>query len=236
MNEYWHRFLIHGAYILGAIAALFLILQHFSPPPAPVHGPVVVFTPSPVEHEAQAAIDALQAVAQAKTGASVLQQPAIAVIRDSGMVKGLSDAQIAQLLSALKAKTAEKVAVGSKLVGPSPAPTPSDAFFQQVYSADYTATTHALQDTKIKTDVSITRQEVPPSRVGSFISAGGSGISFGIYRHKQYELDLAGVSIGTHISPAVSVQYLLPHTSLGIGPSVIYEHGARIGVAATVHF
>jgi hypothetical protein len=236
MSTDWHNTLRHALYVLGGVVALFLVLQHFAPAPEPVHAPVAVFTPSPVEHEAQAAIDALKAVAQAKSGVSVLQQPAVAVIKDTGMVKGLSDAQIAQILSALKPKTVEKVAVGTKVVGPSPAPTPSDALMQQIYAADYSATSNALKDTTIKTDVTISREEIPASRIGSFISASGSGLSFGIVRHKQYELDLAGVERGAHIAPAASVQYLIPHTSLGVGPSVVYDHGARWGIAATVHF
>lgn len=240
MNEYWHQTLRHYGTLLiaGTVTVVlgFAALQHFAPPPAPVHDPVAVFSPSPVEHETQAVIDALKVVAQSKGQASILEQPAVAVIRDTGMVKGLSDAEIAQILSALKPKTVEKVSVGTNVVGPSPAPTPSDAIFQQVYAADYAATTKALQATTINTNVNISREEIAPSRVGSFISAGGAGLSFGIVRHKQYELDLAGVDVQGHIAPAASVQYILPHTSLSVGPSVIYNHGARYGISAVVHF
>ena len=236
MSTDWHKTLRHALYVIGAVVLGFAILQHFAPAPAPIHAPVAVFSPSPVEHEAQAAIDALKTVAEAKSGVSVLQQPAVAVIRDTGLVKGLSDAQIAQILSAMKPKTVEKVAVGTKVVGPSPAPTPSDALMQNIYNAAYSADTHALADTTVKTDVTISRQEIAPSRIGSFISASGSGLSFGVVRHKQYELDLAGVERGAHISPAASVQYILPRTQLGIGPSVVYDHGARWGIAATIHF
>lgn len=229
----------YGTLLVGGAVALilgFAVLHHLAPPPAPVHGPVAVFSPAPVEREAQAAIDALRALAQAQSGVSVLQQPAIAVLRDTGAVKGLSNAQIAQLLAALTPKTVERVAVGTTVAGPSPAPTPADAFFARVYSADYAATTRALKDTTIKTDVRITRQEVAPSRIGSFISAAGSGIAFGIARHAQYELDLAGVERGTHIVPAASLQYMLPHTSLGVGPAVIYDKRFMWGIGAVIHF
>lgn len=229
----------YGTLLVSAAVVIvlgFAILQHFAPPPSVVHGPVAVFSPSPVEREAQATINALQSIAAAKSGVSVVQQPAIAVIRDTGLVKGLSDSQVAEILAAFRAKTAEKVAVGTTVVGPSPAPTPTSAAMQLIYDAAYAADTHALADTTIKTSVDITRQEIPPSRVGSFLSAGGSGLSFGIYRHKQYELDLAGVQEDSHISPALSIQYLIPHTSLSVGPSIIYNHGTKAGVAAVVHF
>lgn len=242
MSDQLHATIRHIVTVLAAVVfctlALFAVLKHFAPPPGPVHAPVVVFSPSPVEHETQALVDALQAMAQSKGGVSVLEQPAVAVVRDTGVAKGLSDAQIAQILSALKAKTVEKVAVGSTLVGPSPKPTPSDAFFQQVYSADYSATTHALQDTKIKTDVTITREEIAPSRVGSIISSMGSGISYAVIRKHQYEFDLGLVepTTGNHLAGTAAIVYDLPHTQLGIGPSITYAHGLRYGISAVVHF
>jgi hypothetical protein len=229
-----HATLRHALYVIGGIVALMLVLRHFAPPPAPIHAPVAVFTPSPIEREAQALINVDALLAQRAAPAALA--PAITVLKDTGAVGGLTDAQIAQILGALKPKTVEKVAVATALKAPTPAPTPVDPVMQQIYSADYAATTKALNETTIKTDVTISRQEVPPSRVGSFVSAGGSGLSLGLIRHGQYELDVAGVLRGAHIAPAASLQYLIPHTSLGLGPAVIYDHGAHPGIAATIHF
>ncbi len=223
--------------VAAATAIGFWFLHRAAPPPQPVHGPVSVFTPGPLEHTVQALIQADQLLAAGTASrAPYLQQPAIAVIRSAGIAHGLSDAEIGQLLSALRPHTVEAIAVHSALSAPTPTATPSSALFQQVYNADYAATTHALQDTTIKTDVRITRQEVPTSRVGSIIGSGGDGLSYAIVRRKQYELDLGAVQIAGHLAPVAAVAYCLPHTSLCLGPSVTVDHGARIGVSALVKF
>ena len=227
--------------LIGLVATLgfFAFMHHVAPAPAPVNGPVAVFTPSPVEHEAQAVIDAFKAgAASTASRVSPLEQPAVTVVRDSGLVGGLSDAQIAQLLSALKPKTAEKVTVGTRVVGPSPSPTPTGALQQMIYGAAYSADTHALKDTTIKTDVHITRQEVAPSRIGSVIASGGAGISYAVLRRGQYEFDLGLLrpNNGSNLTGAAALIYNIPHTSLGLGPSVIYQHGTKFGISAVIHF
>ncbi len=224
--------------VVAAITAIgFWFLHRVAPPPQPVRGPVAVFTPNPLEHTVQALIQADQLLAAGTASrAPYLQQPAIAVIRSAGIAHGLSDAQIGQLLSALRLHTVEAIAVHSALAAPTPAPTPTNALFRQVYAADYAATTHALKDTTIKTDVHITRQEVPTSRVGSIIGSGGDGLSYAIVRRKQYELDLGAVQVAGHLAPVAALAYCLPGTSLCIGPSVTANHGAKIGVSALVKF
>ncbi len=224
--------------VVASVTAIgFWFLHRVAPPPSPVHGPVAVFTPNPLEHTVQALIQADQLLAAGTTSrAPYLQQPAIAVIRSSGIAHGLSDAQIGRLLGALKPHTVEAIAVHSALSAPTPAPTPTSALMQQVYNADYAATTHALKDTTIKTDVHITRQEVPTSRVGSIIGSGGDGLSYGILRHKQYELDIGAVQIGGHLAPVAALAYCLPRTSLCVGPSVTMNHGAKVGASALVKF
>lgn len=224
--------------LVVASLGLFAILHRVAPPPAPVHGPVAVFTPSPLEHEVQALIDTDKALASKNAGVPVTLQPAVAVIKDTGLTNGLTDAQVSQILAALKPKTVEKVAVHSVLAAPTPAPTPSSDVYRQIYAADYAATTHALKDTKIKTDVTITRQEEAPSRIGSMIASGGTGISYAVIRRKQYEADLGLLqpNSGSHLIGAGAIVYDIPHTSLGIGPSVMYQHGVRYGITAVVHF
>ena len=224
--------------VVAAVTAIgFWFLHRVAPPPQPVHGPVAVFTPNPLEHTVQALVQADQLLAAGTASrAPYLQQPAIAVIRSSGIAHGLSDAQIGQLLAALRPRTVEAIAVHSALAAPTPAPTPSDLLFQQVYNADYAATTHALKDTTIKTDVHITRQEVPTSRVGSIIGSSGDGLSYGILRRSQYEIDLGAVQVGSHIAPVAALVYCLPHTSACIGPSVVVNRGAKVGVSALVKF
>lgn len=225
--------------VAGATLVGFWALHRVAPPPAPVHGPVAVFTPSPIEREVQALIQADRALAASTASRGVaLEQPAVAVIRETGLAHGLSSAQIGQILSALRPHTVEAVAVHSLLSAPSPAPTPTDAFFRQVYAADYAATTHALQATVIRTDVHISREEVPPSRAGSIISARGSGLSFAVLRRKQYEFDLGLVQAAgaSHLTPAAALVYDLPHTSLGIGPVLTYDHRLAVGVSAVIHF
>jgi len=231
------KYFIDRAIVVALLAAaFFFVMNRLAPAPVPVHAPVVVFSPSPPEHEVQAVIDALKTVAESKSGVSVLEQPAVSVIRDSGMVKGLTDAQIAQLLAALKPKAVEKVGVTSALVGPSPQPYTGQ--YTQVYQAAYDADTKALRDTTIKTNVTITRQEVQPSRIGSMIASGGTGISLAVMRRGQYEADLGLLqpNSGSHLVGAAALTYLIPHTSLSIGPSITYQHGVKYGISAIVHF
>ncbi len=225
--------------VVAAVTAIgFWFLHRVAPPPAPIHGPVAVFTPNPpLEHTVQALIQADQLLAAGTASrAPYLQQPAIAVIRSAGIAHGLSDAQIAQLLSALRPHTVEAIAVHSALSVPTPAPTPTNALMQQVYNADYAATTHALKDTTIKTDVHISRQEVPTSRVGSIIGSGGDGLSYGILRREQYELDIGAVQIGGHLAPVAALAYCLPHTSACPALSLTFNHGARFGASVLVKF
>lgn len=242
MSDQLHATIRHCVSVLGIVTigsmALFAVLHRVAPPPAPIHGPVAVFTPSPLEHEVQALIDADQALAQKSAGVPVTLQPAIAVVKDSGVVKGLTDAQISQILSALKPKTVEAVAVHSVLSAPTPAPTPATGVYQQIYAADYAATTHALRDTKIKTDVNITRQEVAPSRIGSLIASSGSGISYAFLRRGQFEVDAGLVQPNTvpHLIGAGAIIYDIPHTSLGLGPEITYNRGIHYGIGAVVHF
>lgn len=242
MSDQLHATIRHTVSVLGLVViasmALFAVLHRVAPPPSPVHGPVAVFTPSPLEHEVQALIDADKVLASKSASVPVLEQPAVAVIKDTGAVKGLTDAQIAQILSALKPKTVEALAVHSVLAAPTPAPTPSSEAYQQIYAADYAATTHALKDTTIKTDVHITRQEVAPSRIGSMIASGGTGISYAFFRRGQYEADLGLLqpNTGSHLIGAGAIVYNLPHTSLGLGPEIIYNRGIHYGMTAVVHF
>lgn len=231
-----HATIRHAITVIAAVGLVMFGFRYFLPPSAPVHAPVAVFTPSPIEREAEALLKADTLFAQRNSGVGATLQPAIAVIKDTGAVSGLTDAQIAKILSALKPSTVEKVAVGTVVKTPTPAPIPTDSAMRQFYDVAYAADTHALADTTINTNVTISRQEVPPSRVGSFVSAGGSGLSLGLIRKGQYEFDVAGVIRGAHISPAVSAQYLVPHTSLGVGPYVLYDHGAHTGIAATIRF
>lgn len=239
-DVFWREFHITLRVLLVVAAATalgFWFLHRVAPPPQPVHGPVAVFTPNPLEHTVQALVQVDQLLAAGTASrAPYLQQPAIAVIRSSGIAHGLSDAQIGQLLSALRPHTVEAIAVHSALSAPTPAPTPANALMLQIYNADYAATTHALKDTTIKTDVHITRQEVATSRVGSIIGSDGDGLSYGILRHRQYELDLGVVQTGGHLAPVAAIAYCLPHTSLCIGPSVVVNRGARVGVSALVKF
>lgn len=239
MNPVAKYFIDRALIVAVALVAVLFFLHRAAPPPEPVHAPVAVFTAKPVENETQALIDAFKAGAESTASrVSPLQQPAVTVVRDTGLVHGLTDAQIAELLGALKRKTVEKVAVGTKVVGPSPAPTPSDVLFKSVYDAAYSADTHALHDTTVKTDVTISRQEVAPSRIGSMIASYGTGISFAFVRRGQYECDLGLLqpNAGTHLTGAGACVYNLPHTQLGVGPSVTYQHGVKYGMAAVVHF
>lgn len=252
MSEQWHTTLrtwgVHAAYIIAALAAFFVLMGHLFPAPktvTTVSGATVAFTPSPAEQNTQALLDAFKTLALAYKsrvemdngqGVSALQQPAVSMIKDTGLVNGLSSAQLAQILSALKPKTVEAVAVHTAVNAPTPAPTPSDAAYQHVFDAAYAADTKALTQTTIKTSVDITRQEVPPSRVGSLISADGSGLSYAILRRKQYEAEIAAVGVDNHITPAVCAHYLIPHTELSLGPCAFARTPVRYGFAAVVHF
>ncbi|MHB1798048.1 MAG: hypothetical protein ACYCUI_07050 [Vulcanimicrobiaceae bacterium] len=239
-DVFWREFHVTLRVLLVVAAATaigFWFLHRVAPPPQPVHGPVAVFTPNPLEHTVQALIQADQLLAAGTASrAPYLQQPAIAVIRSSGIAHGLSDAQIGQLLSALKPHTVEAIAVHSALSAPTPAPTPTNAFFKQVFSAAYSADTHAMHDTVLKTDVHITRQEVPLSRVGSVIGTNGDGLSYAFVRRKQFEFDLGAVQIAGHLAPMAAVAYCLPHTMLCPALSVTMNHGAKVGASALVKF
>ena len=237
---FWREFHVTLRVLLVVAAATaigFWFLHRVAPPPSPVHGPVAIFNPTPLEHEIQGFKNALDVLSRASaTRAPAYMGPAITVVRKMGGCAGLTEAECGIIMGALKPHTVEAIAVHSALAAPMPAPTPSNALFQQVYNADYAATTHALKDTTIKTDVHITRQEVPTSRVGSIIGSGGDGLSYAIVRRKQYELDIGAVQIGGHLAPVAALAYCLPHTSLCVGPSITVNHGAKVGASALVKF
>lgn len=243
MTSELHATIRHALTVLGVVfvasVALFFVLHRIAPPPTPVHSPVAVFTPSPLQHEVNALKASFDAFAAAHAASPpIYMQPAISVAQKTPACHGLTAEQCGLIMGALKPKTVEKIAVSSVLAAPTPAPTPSDATYQQVYAADYAATTHALKDTKINTNVTITREEVAPSRIGSMIASGGTGISYAALRRRQYEFDLGLLqpNSGAHLIGAAALIYNIPHTSLGLGPSITYQHGLKYGISAVVHF
>lgn len=208
------------------------------------HATTPVASATNVAREVQAVVEASKSIAAASGSAPTFSQPAVAVIRDTPGLQGFTPAQIAQILAGLKPPTREVVAVSSKLVGPSPAPTPTAVpgltadELRAVYQADKAAVSDVLADpqTHIATTVSVTREEVQPTRVGSLFTPNGSGLGFAVARRKHLEINLGAVIRGSHLSPALQAAWLIPHTSVAIGPSVTYDRRAIIGVAATVHF
>lgn len=186
--------------------------------------------------ELNAAQKALQALAAQTGPAPLYQQPAITVLREvaPGITRGLTDAQIGQIITGLKKPTAPVYRVATVVVPPSPVPSPGPT--ASPYDVAYAADVAALQNTRIDTHVTIDQVEVPPSRVGTIIGSTGAGISYSVVRRGRFDLDLGVVTNASHLSPVLGVVYMIPHTSIGLGPILGYNQGVKYGAGLVIKF
>lgn len=229
------------AIIIVASAALFTYGYVELHRPVQHTTPVSVVTPDPAK-EVQAIVEAGKALAASQGPAPIFAQPAVSVIHD--VVPGLTPGEIAQILQGLKPPTREAVSASSKLVGPSPAPKPTAVAgltadeLAAIEQADKSALTDVLADPKthIATTVSVTQEEVQPTRVGSLFSVNGAGLDVALVRKGHFEINLGAIVRGTHLFPVIQPAWMLPGTSVSIGPSFSYDHRFIAGVAASVHF
>jgi hypothetical protein len=204
------------------------------------HAPAANPSGSSLEREVQAVLKVDRSLAAARGGAPLSVQPAVAIIHDVPGLQGFSGAQIAQMLSALKPPTVE--VIGAHLTSPTPAPLPkapigwTDAQVKALFAADRSAVASVISDPQTHIAVTVSRQEVAPTRIGSLFSPIGSGLSYAIVRKKQLELDVGAIQRAGHVSPAFGVGYLIPHTSLSLGPVVTFDNGTKVGASAIVHF
>lgn len=195
---------------------------------------------SATQREVQGLIQAQKALAASQGSTPLFSAPAVGIVSRIPGLRGFTDAQIAQMLAALKPPTVQ--VIGARLqthVHATPPPAPAgwtQAQTTALVAADRSAVVSVLNDPKTQIRVSVKRQEVAPTRIGSFFSPTGSGLGYALIRRGHLELDAGIVQRSAHLSPALSFAYLIPHTSLAIGPSVTYDQGAHVGLAAVVHF
>jgi len=55
-------------------------------------------------------------------------------------------------------------------------------------------------------------------------------------RRGSVDLNVGAAARGAHVSPTIGVSWRVPHTSLSIGPRLLYDHGLHAGAAITVLF
>jgi hypothetical protein len=230
-----------------AIAVLLWPAKH---PVAPVG---IAATPAPVPGYARTANDvqtALAAIAAMRGGTPAYAQPAVSVVEKALPGTGLTGAQIAQLLGALRPPVQTVAHVQTTVQAPSPKPVytvppemanVSPLTSEGAYELSRRATVDALGDTSITTHVDLTQEERAPSRIGSIVSSSGAGLSWAVVRRGHWDLDLAAVLApnGSYgIKPVVGVIYRIPHTSLGIGPTIggNGNSGVRPGIGAVITF
>lgn len=225
--------------VLGSILAVILVLV-FDKPPAPVSSPA---TPKSASAKVVATLSQVQTLIDAdrlRTTVTVplTAKPAVDIV--SKVLPGFTAGQISTILAASRAPTVTAVVATAKLVGPSPAPAPTSTALDlaTIVAADKTAVESVLADpaTHIATTVTLSQQEVEPSRLGSAFGADGSGLMYAVLRRNLVDIDVGAVARGAHVSPAIGVSWRIPHTSLSIGPRILYDHGLKPGVQAIVQF
>ena len=189
-----------------------------------------------IVREIAAVIQADRVLAASHGGVPLSAGPAVSVIREA--FPGLSPGEVNAILGALKPTTREVIGATSKIIAPTPSPVPMSSPDAHLYEIDKAALQDVLNDpnTHIATAVTVTREEVAPSRVGSAFAPNGSGLSYAAFRRGRFEVNLGLNQRNVHLSPSVGFDYLIPHTSLSIGPRVLYDRGAHYGIEAVVHF
>lgn len=235
----------HIGYALAAVVCVSLwayVEMHLPPSTQPTSSESRLVS---VEREVQGVVQALDAFSIARNSvAPIYQQPAISVVREIPGTKGLTDAEIGLILSHLKPTTREVITASSKFVGPSPAPLPSAVpglsaqEIQAIYEADRAATSSVLADpaTHIATTVKVSQEEVQPTRVGSVVSSLGAGLDVSVVRTHHFEMNVGGIVRGVHISPIFQPAWLIPHTSVAVGPAFTFDRGLKAGLSASIHF
>lgn len=210
-----------------AVLAFFAFMHHVAPAPAPVHSPIAIASPNALERDAQAFVSADQARAQLSA--------------TSKAYTDLLNGYESLIVGGLQPRYVPKLTVDAKLVGPTPAPTPTPGAFtaaqiDTLFSAAKAADVAAMNDpdTHIKVDATLGVQEAPQARFGTLLTTAGSGVAYDLVRRGQYDLEIGGVVHGTHIAPAAALEYALPHTSLSPGIACAYDRRLRCGVAVTV--
>ncbi|NNM92295.1 MAG: hypothetical protein HKL92_03050 [Candidatus Eremiobacteraeota bacterium] len=228
-----------GAVLIVGILA-FVYLHHAT---APAGGTLAATKPSTaaaIAREIQGAILADRLVAAARGTTPMLAAPAVNVVREIPGMRGFSGAEIAAILGALKPKTVEVIGAHLDVPTPAPSPTAPPGWTSQqqssLFATDVAATESVLSNPKTKIAVSVTRAPVPPTRIGSIFTTNGAGLGYAAVRKGQFELDLGAALHGAHLSPIIAPSWLVPHTQLGLGVGLTYDHGLKVGVAATVHF
>lgn len=207
--------------------------------------PVVRVAKSPsraasIEREVQAVILADRALSASRGSAPALSAPAVTVIRDIPGMAGFSAGEVAQILAGLKART--KTVVGAHIVGPKPTSSPAappgwtDAQSKALFQADVAATESVLANPQTHIAVTVSQQEVPPSRVGTIYTPDGSGLDVALFRRGHLEGNVGVIRRASHLSPILAPSWMIPHTSLAVGPYVSYDRRILYGISATVHF
>ena len=223
--------------IVGILAFAYL---HHTPPTAPSNTPSKgISTARKIEREVQGVLNADRLLAASRGSTPLFSAPAVNVVRELPGMRGFSGAEIASILGALKPATIEVVRAHlSALPIPSPTPPPGWTPAQQaaLFATDKAATAAVLADPTTKIAVTVSRQEVAPTRVGSIFTANGAGLGYAAVRKGHFELELGAVLHGAHLSPVIAPSWLIPHTQLAIGLGIGYDRRVTIGAAATVHF
>lgn len=235
-----HRTIRTVVFAVAAVIVVCAIIPHPSlPPPAAVaHAP----TPHPVAREAQAAVDSSKMLSQVQGGkVPMYAQAAVRVVHDCFV--GFTAAQCFAMIQATRPKTAPVLRVNAKLVGPTPAPTPTPGVFSQeqiatMYDVARAADTSVLSDpnTKIKVDATLAQEEVPTSRLFAMLTPAGSGIGLDVVRRKRFALVAGAIERGARIAPVLGIHWEVPRTSLSCGPVAYYDRNVHAQISCGTHF
>lgn len=151
-------------------------------------------------------------------------------------VKGAALGAIATIAHGLKQPTQPVFTVSNAVKEPTVVPVPSpDA---STYAQAYAATVNALHDhpPTVNSNLTITEAPKPIGRIGTIVSMDGAGIDYAVVRRGHFDLDVGVVTNYTteHLSPVLSLEYMIPKTSVGCGPALGYTSNLRVGVACSV--
>ena len=170
---------------------------------------------------------ALNRLLHASTGTPIVLRPEFSNTGLSASDKAL----LVTTLSALKPPTKTVYTANSHFAAtPPPIPSSYSPTLKAIEGADEIAVKRVLATTPLDTHLTVRQVPIAPSRVSALYTPKYAGVGYALVRKGNIEL-VPGALFGvTHVRPAVSLDYMIPRTSLAGGVTYIGGKGVQVGI------
>jgi hypothetical protein len=199
--------------------------------------PVATATAKPVSAVAATINDVQEALKEAAAlkQAAVYVLPAAQTIQK--VIPGVSAGEIQAIIQGLRPPTQPAYEASNTVTSPVVVPVPSAS--ASVYAQAYAADVNAAHDhpPTVNTNLTVTQAPKPLGRIGTIVSMSGAGVDYAFVRKGHFDLDAGLVESPStyHMSPVLSLEYMIPATSVGCGPALGYSsNSVRYGVACSI--